>query len=124
MKNYIIRTTVYMDDFKGLKSSHVNNDNLRMITFKRNILISIKENELMQTSGIYFLIDNNGDGNNSIYVGQASNIQRRIAEHIRSGKEFQEVVAFVNKNEEFRCFLLDSNNQVIIFNSSLKISQV
>lgn len=108
MKNYVIKTIVYMDENKGIKSSRVNDDNIVMLSFRKNNILTLKDSSMLKRSGIYLLVNNSETGADSIYVGQTSDISNRIYQHlVDETKEFQDVIAFVHCNDSLSKTYID-----------------
>lgn len=102
-----ITTLLYLDGLnKGIRIHKIGNENLRCIELSRDNLkdINVLESE-KNNSGIYFLL--NGE-NNEIYVGQGTDIQKRLKNHHnKNEKEFNKIYFFVMDNNDFSKTFID-----------------
>ena len=80
-----LETEVNIGKLKGFKVHRLNNNDIRCLEIPRNLIRSIKNEKNINNSGIYFLIN---DDNNSLYVGQATDILNRLTDHNREEKDF------------------------------------
>lgn len=101
-----ITTLLYLDGFKGIRIHKIGNENLRCIELNRNNLKDLKILEREKNnSGIYFLLN---EEDNQIYVGQATDIQNRLKNHLSdNAKEFSKIYFFVMDNNDFSKTFID-----------------
>lgn len=79
------------------------------LTYKipRSYLEKSKERQDLKQSGIYFLIEKNENGDDEVYIGQASTRKNgegvlfRVIEHLKDNKYFSEVVILTTQNNSF-----------------------
>ena len=73
----------------------------------RSYLEKSKERQDLKQSGIYFLIEKNENGDDEVYIGQASTRKNgegvlfRVIEHLKDNKYFSEVVILTTQNNSF-----------------------
>ena len=73
----------------------------------RSYLEKSKERQDLKQSGVYFLIEKNENGDDEVYVGQASTRKNgegvlfRVIEHLKDNKYFSEVVILTTQNNSF-----------------------
>ena len=88
-----LETEVNIGKLKGFKVHRLNNNDIRCLEIPRNLIRSIKNEKNINNSGIYFLIN---DDNNSLYVGQATDILNRLTDHNREEKDFTKAIIFIS----------------------------
>lgn len=70
----------------------------------RSYLEKSKERQDLKQSGVYFLIEKNENGDDEVYIGQASTRKNgegvlfRVIEHLKDNKYFSEVVILTTQN--------------------------
>ncbi len=104
IKKNILRTIVDMGELKGFKIHRWNRTNLSCFEIPRNLIKAVKDIEHINNSGIYFLIN---EENNSLYIGQTTDILNRLTDHNRSEKEFTKAIAFVTDNNDLSKTFID-----------------
>lgn len=73
----------------------------------RSYLEKSKERQDLKQSGVYFLIEKNENGDDEVYIGQASTRKNgegvlfRVIEHLKDNKYFSEVVILTTQNNSF-----------------------
>ena len=73
----------------------------------RSYLEKSKERQDLKQSGVYFLIEKNENGDDEVYIGQASTRKNgegvlfRVIEHLKDNKYFSEVVILTTQNNTF-----------------------
>ena len=73
----------------------------------RSYLEKSKERQDLKQSGVYFLIEKNENGDDEVYIGQASTRKNgegvlfRVIEHLKDNKYFNEVVILTTQNNSF-----------------------
>ena len=73
----------------------------------RSYLEKSKERQDLKQSGVYFLIEKNENGDDEVYIGQASTRKNgegvlfRVLEHLKDNKYFSEVVILTTQNNSF-----------------------
>ena len=73
----------------------------------RSYLEKSKERLDLKQSGVYFLIEKNENGDDEVYIGQASTRKNgegvlfRVIEHLKDNKYFSEVVILTTQNNSF-----------------------
>ena len=73
----------------------------------RSYLEKSKERQDLKQSGVYFLIEKNENGDDEVYIGQASTRKNgegvlfRVIEHLKDNKYFSEVVILITQNNSF-----------------------
>jgi len=100
----ILTTIVDMDQLKGFKIHRWNRTNLICFEIPRNLIKTVKDIENINNSGIYFLIN---EENNSLYIGQTSDILNQLTDHNRSEKEFTKAIAFIIDNNDLSKTFID-----------------
>lgn len=95
LKIYLANGTV-----TGIRHAEIVNWTGQAIATPRAQVNELKDWEETHRPGVYFLIGFDTDsGNQSTYIGEAENINRRIQQHL-SGKDFwNEAICFTNKDE-------------------------
>lgn len=73
----------------------------------RSYLEKSKERQDLKQSGVYFLIEKNENGDDEVYIGQASTrkngegVRFRVIEYLKDNKYFSEVVILTTQNNSF-----------------------
>lgn len=73
----------------------------------RSYLEKSKERQDLKQTGVYFLIEKNENGDDEVYIGQASTRKNgegvlfRVIEHLKNNKYFSEVVILTTQNNSF-----------------------
>ena len=73
----------------------------------RYYLEKSKERQDLKQTGVYFLIEKNENGDDEVYIGQASTRKNgegvlfRVIEHLKNNKYFSEVVILTTQNNSF-----------------------
>ena len=73
----------------------------------RSYLEKSKERQDLKQSSVYFLIEKNENGDDEVYIGQASTRKNgegvlfRVIEHLKDNKYFSEVVILTTQNNSF-----------------------
>lgn len=73
----------------------------------RSYLEKSKERQDLKQSGVYFLIEKNKNGDDEVYIGQASTRKNgegvlfRVIEHLKDNKYFSKVVILTTQNNSF-----------------------
>lgn len=73
----------------------------------RSYLDKSKERQDLKQSGVYFLVEKNENGEDEVYIGQASTRKNgegvlfRVLEHLKDNKYFTEVVILTTQNNSF-----------------------
>lgn len=73
----------------------------------RSYLDKSKERQDLKQSGVYFLVEKNENGENEVYIGQASTRKNgegvlfRVLEHLKDNKYVTEVVILTTQNNSF-----------------------
>ena len=69
-------------DPEGIIIAELSNWDAKLIKIPRDDLRKIEREDLLQP-GVYFLFCKNEEGKDSVYIGEAENIKKRLTEHIR-----------------------------------------
>ncbi len=79
----------------SLVTAELSNWNGKAIKIPRSEVKDCTRDDL-RNAGVYFLICKNEQGQNSVYIGEAENVQERLIQHLRSDEEYywQTAVAF------------------------------
>ena len=87
----------------GIVTAELSNWNGKAIKIPRTMVNGCNRDDL-QGVGVYFLLCQEEDGTDSVYIGEAENIQKRLEDHLRdskSGKEeyyWNTAVAFIGRD--------------------------
>ncbi len=83
----------------GLIMGELSNWNGRVYKMSRNALNDFKERSDSQHTGVYFLFGRDQDMNDTIYVGEAEQMYKRLKQHINDQEEWNDCVAVISKDD-------------------------
>ena len=82
----------------GLIMGELSNWNGRVYKISRNALASFANRPDCQHTGVYFLFGRDQDMNDTIYVGEAEQMLKRLKQHINDHEEWNDCVAVISKD--------------------------
>ncbi len=83
----------------GIRQCEILNRTIHALSVSRLRLAELKDWEEAKRAGVYFLFGKSEDGSLKAYVGEAQRVIDRISTHLREKDFWNEVVIFVNKDE-------------------------
>jgi len=92
----MITTSLYLNEYMGVKKLTIINSTLECYEIKRNVLKKfLAKNNDLDISGTYFLLNKN-----NIYVGQTDQLSRRLMQHHnkRPASDFDKIIFFMDKD--------------------------
>ncbi len=92
----MITTSLYLNEYMGVKKLTIINSTLECYEIKRNVLKKfLNNNHDLDISGTYFLLNKN-----NIYVGQTDQLSRRLMQHHnkRPSSDFDKIIFFMDKD--------------------------
>ncbi len=82
----------------GLIMGELSNWNGRVYKIARNALPSFAQRPDCQHTGVYFLFGRDQDMNDTVYVGEAEQMIKRLKQHINDHEEWNTCVAIISKD--------------------------
>lgn len=98
-----ILTILHDDRATGVRTVEFSNRLIKGIAVPRSEFKHLKNLEIAELgfSGIYFLIGENEDEKQSVYVGQAVNLKKRFEQHLKDeSKDFWNIAVAFTTNKE------------------------
>ena len=83
----------------GLIMGELSNWNGRVYKIARNALTNFASRPDCQHTGVYFLFGRDQDMNDTIYVGEAEEMLKRLKQHINDHEEWNDCVAVISKDD-------------------------
>lgn len=83
----------------GLIMGELSNWNGRVYKIARNALASFAHRPDCQHTGVYFLFGRDRDMNDTIYVGEAERMEKRLKQHINDHEEWNDCIAVISKDD-------------------------
>jgi hypothetical protein len=93
---------IYLKDgtVSGIRFGEVVNQTIQAIACPRNRLPELRPSPEANRPGVYFLFGNDEiTGDNMAYIGEAENVFERLQSHYKTKDFWNEVIFFVNKDE-------------------------
>lgn len=74
----------------GFVTAELENWNGKAIKVPRSEIVKYGDREDLKMAGIYFLFCKSDDGNDSVYIGEAEDVYKRLNDHLRAYKQGKE----------------------------------
>lgn len=96
--NKTIQILIFDGDPNGRIMCELSNWNGRVYKVARNDLAKFKERSDAQNTGIYFLFGKNVEGDDTIYIGEAEKIYKRLKQHLKDETYWNDCIAVLSKD--------------------------
>ena len=83
----------------GIRQCEIFNRTIHALAVSRGRLGELKAWDEASRPGVYFLLGKTEDGISKVYIGEAQNVFDRISQQVRDKDFWNEVILFVNKDE-------------------------
>lgn len=90
---------IFDGDPNGIIMGELSNWNGRVYKIARSALSSFAHRPDCQHTGIYFLFGRDLDMNDTIYVGEAEQMLKRLKQHINDHEEWNDCIAVISKDD-------------------------
>lgn len=93
----------------GIRQCEIFNRTIQGLAVSRARVAELKEWEEAGGSGVYFLFGRTDEGDRpKVYIGQAQRVIERVSTHVREKDFWNDVVLFVNKDENINAAYLEA----------------
>lgn len=96
--NKTIQMIIFNNNPNGMIMCELSNWNGRVFKISRNELNSFFLRNESQFTGLYFLLGRDDDNNETIYIGEAENIQNRIKNHLNDTNYWNYAIVVISKD--------------------------
>lgn len=83
----------------GIRQCEIFNRTIHALAVSRGRLAELKSWTEAARPGVYFLLGKTEEGTQQVYIGEAQNVLDRISQQVREKEFWNEVILFVNKDE-------------------------
>ena len=99
MSGRTVRIYMADDSIFGIRQCEIFNRTIQAFSVSRGRLGELKDWPEVQGAGVYFLLGKTPEGDQKVYVGEAQRVIGRVLDHVREKDFWNEVVVFVNKDQ-------------------------
>ena len=96
--NKTIQMIIFDNNPNGMIMSELSNWNGRVFKIARSELRSFYERNESGFTGIYFLVGRDDYNNDTVYVGEAENMQRRLKQHLNDKDYWNDAIVVISKD--------------------------
>lgn len=83
----------------GIRQCEIFNRTIQAFAVSRGRLAELRSWDEASRPGIYFLLGRTENGDQQVYIGEAQNVLDRLAQQVRDKEFWNDVIIFVNKDE-------------------------
>jgi hypothetical protein len=92
----------------GIRQCEIFNRTIHALAVSRARLAELRDWEEAQRAGVYILLGKSEDGKPTAYIGEAQRVLDRLLQHLREKDFWNEVILFVNKDENMHAKYIES----------------
>ena len=96
--NKTIQMIIFDNNPNGMIMCELSNWNGRVFKIARAELKSFYERNESNYTGVYFLFGRDDDNNETIYIGEAEDMQKRLRQHLNDKDYWNDVIVVISKN--------------------------
>lgn len=96
--NKTIQMIIFDNNPNGMIMCELSNWNGRVFKVARAELNSFYTRNESVYTGVYFLFGRDDDNNETIYIGEAENMQRRLKQHLNDANYWNDVIVVISKD--------------------------
>lgn len=108
MQGRTVRMFMADGSASGVKHCEILNRTIQALSVPRKRLAELREWNEVRRAGVYFLFGENEDGKLTAYIGEGQKVIERVLSHSREKQFWNDVVVFVNKDENIHAKYLEA----------------